>query len=376
MRILYPYNEILPKRRAHDVYVVRNCAGLSAAGATVTLAFGMGSLSDEELSCHYNVATNANLLWKRLPILRRNLGLPVSMNAIFFWAAQRLIRKNKPDWVVLSVFKQGDFHLKRRLPGVKYVYEVHELAWYPGLDAHEPNLRKRLAAERLMLSQADVITVTTVALQEILRGEPYNLTLPIVVVPLAVDFAPLPAPPPCNGDLQLMYVGQMYPGQGVDLLLRAIAQTEGVKTTLVGGKADELIELRQLARSLGIEHRVQFEGFRPPSELPELVAGAHALVAPFSASGRMPYVAHTKLLEYAAWQRPVLAPDLPATREHFAATGGWVPFVADDVDSLVGAINGLNNSSRRHDLYVSSCSHRVVSWDERSVRYLNLLQDL
>jgi glycosyltransferase involved in cell wall biosynthesis len=376
MRILYPYNEILPKRSAHDVYIVRNCAGLAAAGAEVTLAFGMGSLPDRELESHYHVTANENLSWKRLPIIRRNFGLPVNMSTVFFWATQKLIQKSKPDWVALSVFKQGAFHLKRRLPGVKYVYEVHELAWYPGRDAHEPKLRKRLAEERIMLSRADVVTVTTCALQDILRAEPYNLTLPIEVVPLAVDFAPLPPPPPCTGDLQLMYVGQMYPGQGVDLLLRALAQTKGIRLTLAGGKADELTVLKQLARSLGIGHRVQFAGFLAPAELPELVAGAHALVAPFSATGRMPYVAHTKLLEYAAWQRPVVAPDLPVTREHFESVGGWVPFVADDVDSLAGAVNSLMAGDVRQNLYESSRRHRVMGWGERSRRYLDLLRGM
>lgn len=375
MHILYPYNEILPKKSAHDVYIVRNCVSLAATGCTVELLCGSGSLPPGKLAEHYHLEQTTRFAWKRLPIIRKNLGLPLTWDTLFFWVTQRYIKQVRPDWVAFSVFKQAAYHLKRREPGVKYVYEVHELAWYPGRDADDPKLRKRLDIERLMLSRTDAVTVTTGALHDILRGEPYNLTIPIAVVPLAVDFAPLPPPPPYTGELQVMYVGQMYEGQGVDLLLHALAQTEGIRLTLVGGKADELTVLKNLAGSLHIDHRVHFAGFRPPSELSELVGGAHALVAPFSASGRMPYVAHTKLLEYAAWQRPVVAPDLPVTREHFESTGDWVPFVADDANSLAAALNSLMKEDQWLNLYEASRRHHVMSWSERSKRYLDFLRD-
>jgi glycosyltransferase involved in cell wall biosynthesis len=366
MKILYPYNEILPKRSAHDVYVARNCAALAAAGCDVAILCGAGSLPPAALTAHYQLRDVERLHWESLPILRKNFGLPFTWNAVFFWGSQRRISRIRPDWVALSVRKQGAFHLERKVPGVKYLYEVHELAWYPGRDLQDPKLQRRLEEERRMLSRADAVTVTTGALKEILQAAPYRLQVPIAVVPLAVDFSPLPAPPPLEGDLNLMYLGQMYPGQGVDLLLKALAGTRGIRLTLVGGKPEELALLRQLALSLGVEKRVDFAGFRAPAELPALAAGAHALVAPFSASGRMPYVAHTKLLEYAAWQRPVLAPDLPVTREHFTATDGWVPFQADDVDSLAGALQALTVEADLQTLYQGCLRHRALTWRQRS----------
>lgn len=376
MHIIYSYNEILPKKRAHDVYIARNCAALAAAGAEVTLICGAGSLPPAALAAHYQLAPAACLQWKTLPIVRKNFGLPFTWNALFFWATQRHICRARPDWVALSVLKQGVYHLGRKVPRVRYVYEVHELAWYPGQDPQAPGVRRRLDAERRMLGQADAITVTTSALRDILQAPPYKLDVPVAVMPLAVDFAPLPPPPSLSGELHLMYVGQMYPGQGVDLLLRAIAHTEGVRLTLVGGKTDELAALQRLALELGIAQRVNFAGFTPPSELSSLVAEAHALVAPFSAAGRMPYVAHTKLLEYAAWQRPVVAPDLPVTREHFAPTGGWVPFIADDMASLVGAVQSLATEGKLQSLYASCRQQRVLSWSERSQLYLDFLRSL
>jgi glycosyltransferase involved in cell wall biosynthesis len=373
VKILYPYNEILPKRSAHDVYVARNCAALARAGCEVVVLCGAGSDCPADLAAHYEMGDVERLRWQTLPILRKNFGLPFSWNALFFWGSQRQIRRVRPDWVALSVRKQGAYHLKRKVPGVKYVYEVHELAWYPGRDLQDPKLRRRLEMERLMLSRADAVTVTTGALRDILQGAPYHLKVPIQVVPLAVDFEPLPAPEPLSGELHLMYVGQMYQGQGVELLLKALARTSRIRLTLVGGKPEELAALRQLALSLGVEQRVHFAGFRAPSALPALAAGAQALVAPFSASGRMPYVAHTKLLEYAAWQRPVLAPDLPVTREHFEETGGWIPFQADDIGSLAQAMQTLREADKWQALCQACRRHSVATWADRSRSYLAFL---
>lgn len=375
MKIVYPYNEILPKRCAHDVYIARSCAALAAAGCDVAVLCGAGSKDPALLAAHYHLGDVEGLRWQTLPILRKNFGLPFTWNALFFWGSQRQISRIRPDWVALSVPKQGAYHLKRKVPGVRYLYEVHELAWYPGRDLADPRLRRSFEMERAMLSLADAVTVTTGALKEILQAAPYSLTVPVAVVPLAVDSPPLPAPPPLKGGLHVMYVGQMYTGQGVDLLLKALAGTSGIRLTLVGGKPEEIAALRQLALSLGVEPRVAFAGFRAPAELPALAAGAHVLIAPFSASGRMPYVAHTKLLEYAAWQRPVLAPDLPVTREHFAAAGGWLPFRADDVDSLSDALRALTVETNLVSLYEGCRRHRVLTWDVRSRMLLDFLRE-
>jgi glycosyltransferase involved in cell wall biosynthesis len=88
----------------------------------------------------------------------------------------------------------------------------------------------------------------------------------------------------------------------------------------------------------------------------------------------MPYVAHTKLLEYAAWQRPVIAPDLPVTREHFTASEVWIPFVADDAGSLAAAMQVLTSSGELARRTNCCLQHLTTSWRERSRIYLKSLQ--
>ncbi len=360
MQILYPYNEILPKRAAHDPFIFDECAALARCGCKVTLLCGKGSLSDSELFSHYGTKPQVFTV-KRLPIIRKNNPLHLTWNRFFFFFSQQEIRRQKPDWVILSVRKQGAYHLSRKIPNVRYLYEIHELAHYP----HHTS--PHFHVEREMLNRADLITVTTEALKQILVEPPYSLSTPIEVVPLAVKKEPLPPPPTNDSPLVLMYIGQLYRGQGVERLIEAISLVEGVELKIVGGRPDEIAQLKKIAPKT-----VDFMGFMPPAALSGIAKVAHAFVAPFEASGRMPYVAHTKLFEYAHWGRPIIAPDLPTVREHF--NSGTLLFEPENTKSLADCIYQLKNRDLRTHLQDEISSYKgKFSWEVRAGNYHELL---
>ena len=368
MRLAYLYNEILPTRKAHDAYVWRNCASLAAAGADVTLACGRGSPPDAALARHYDTPLPSTLHGARLAILRRNAAVPITWNRVFDAAAQRFIERERPDAVLLSVRKQGRFHLRRRLPGVRYVYEVHELAWYPTLGEAAAG-SSAVAMERETLAAADLVTVTTTALHDILRAPPYALANPIAIVPLAI--AP-PAPPPPIAHalpLHVMYIGQLYPGQGVEDLVAAVASVESCRLTVVGGAPEDVA---RVAASVppSAAARISFTGFMPPASIPALAASAHAFAAPFRAERRMPYVAHTKLLEYVALRRPVVAPALPIVLEHFPGGRGLAPYAANDVGALAQSLRSLADAAAWRALAEGVNGLALHDWASRASGYL------
>lgn len=359
MRILYPYNEILPKKRAHDVYIVNQCQAFGEAGDEVLLLSGRGSESDDRLRNHYGIP-HQKFSIKRLPIVRKNNFLSLSWNRVFFHFCQREIDAFQPDVVFLSVHKQGNFHLKRKRKNTVYVYEVHELAYYPTIGG-DP---KAIKEERALLEKADLITVTTEQLATILLHPPYSLRTRMAVLPLAVKGRPL-LPPPIDAPFTVAYVGQLYQGQGMDLLLEALAQTSTIQLMVIGGKQNEVAHYSDQAARLGIKKRVTFLGFQHPSALPTLLQRAHAFVAPFEAKGKMAYVAHTKLHEYAMWGRPIVAPNLPVVRELFPSGIGVELFSSGDISSLA---NALEKIGQKTTICVPS-----FSWEERVNTYKKIV---
>jgi glycosyltransferase involved in cell wall biosynthesis len=365
MRIIYPYNEILPKKKAHDVFIFHECAALAAQnGFDVTLLVGQGS--GVNLFSHYDVPENDHFRLQRLFILRKNKLLNLSWNLPFFFFCQRYIQHNRPDVVICSVRKQGAYHFQRKIPGIMYVYELHELSWYPNCPS-----ASFIQAEREMLARADLITVTTKLLKQILKNPPYQLKNPIEIVPLAVRSKPL-LPPSESDILRLTYVGQLYAGQGLPTLLQALSQMKGVHLKILGGKPEEIAHLKNLAKKLGVENCITFLGFILPGNIPSIIQDTDAFVAPFDQAGRMPYVAHTKLFEYAMWGRPIVAPDLPIVREHFSA--GVLLYEPDSSNALAVSLKNLQQRSTLHQLQQEIVAYQDrFSWNVRAQAYAYFL---
>jgi glycosyltransferase involved in cell wall biosynthesis len=385
VHILYPYNELLPKHSAHDVYIWRNCLSLAQSGAEVTLAIGTGSQNEKFLHQHYQSEPHANFHVRRFAMLRKNFGLPFTWNWVFLNAAQKEITRSKPDWVIMSVLKQGLYHLARRIQGVRYCYEVHELQYYPNKDIHafDAKQRTRLDAEVAMLRACDLVTVTTTALANILKAAPYSLSHErIAVIPLAAksNEALHPLHYREHEPFSLGYVGQLYKGQGIERLIEALALTPAhIQLTVVGGSVDDIARLQEHARQQGVSNRIRWLGFQPPSTLNDQVASVHAFVAPFDNTTRMPYVAHTKLVDYTAWGRPFIAPRLPVVVDelHGVEEPGCVLYAPDDTNALAEAIRQLAVPAVYARVSQIATSDewlaKALGWNERSTQLNNRL---
>jgi len=109
----------------------------------------------------------------------------------------------------------------------------------------------------------------------------------------------------------MMYVGNLEPYQGVDLLLDALAlaapQVEQVDLVIAGGSSEHIEAYTKRAESLGVAERVHFLGPWPARKLGELLAEADILTAPRIRGINTPM----KIFPYLHSGRPVLATALP-----------------------------------------------------------------
>lgn len=370
MKIIYPYNEILPLKKAHDAYVVRNCAALASSGCDVTLLCGKGSLSKEALFEFYKIEKNNPLKVIQLPILRKNNRLRINWNYVFFWNAKRYIEKHQPDVVLFSVLKQADFLLKSKLKGCKYIYEVHQLQWYPTLKEHMH--LNRIRWERSIYNRCDLVTVTTEALKKILGVYPYDLKSKLEVVPLACDFEPLPKHKP-GEVLRLCYVGQLYAKQGLHRLLDALKKVSNVELQVLGGKPLQIDHYQSYCKEKGIANRVHFEGFVAPEHFKKKIQNVDAFVTTFDNSERMPYVAHTKIYEYLAMQRPIMAPNLEIVKEH--APFGLITYEPESKDSLIAAIEKLKDPDIYNSLSTELSQNKILNWKSRGLFLKKLVEN-
>jgi glycosyltransferase involved in cell wall biosynthesis len=102
-----------------------------------------------------------------------------------------------------------------------------------------------------------------------------------------IDVLHPPAPPPRDytepprdGPPRFVFLGRMIPHKGVEWLLRAAARVRSDVRFDLAGTGNQEGDYRALARSLGLDHRVQFHGWLDGGAIESLLRGARALIFP------------------------------------------------------------------------------------------------
>jgi len=135
---------------------------------------------------------------------------------------------------------------------------------------------------------------------------------------------------------RLLYVGRIDERKGIDTLIDALAQLPPEARLEIVGSWDEREEgrLRERARALGAAERVRFAGRRERDELPELYAGADAVVFPVRWDepwGLVP-------LEAMGRGRPVVATGRGGSAEYLRDGQNCLLFEAGDPAALAAAL--------------------------------------
>lgn len=135
----------------------------------------------------------------------------------------------------------------------------------------------------------------------------------------------------------LLYFGNLVThSHGVDLLLRAFAQSQTSYPLVIAGDGHERAALQQLAQQLGIGSRCVWLGQVEPTTIPILLAHAHASIDPVpdtcAAAARYPL----KICESLAQGVPVITSPIGDRATLVGASGILVP--AGDIRALADAL--------------------------------------
>jgi glycosyltransferase involved in cell wall biosynthesis len=166
------------------------------------------------------------------------------------------------------------------------------------------------------------------------------------------------------------------------VVLRAVASIKRsrpklpVQTTFYG-RGDALPALEALATELGIADRVSFPGRIPIEDVPRAIADADIGVAPTRLDPFTGMSLSTKLLEYAAMDKPVVASRLPTVERYFAPDTLTV-YEPGDAESLATSILGLVDDAAGRRSRVDLTRKRVdeLSWTRQSEAYRSVVDRL
>jgi glycosyltransferase involved in cell wall biosynthesis len=345
------------------------------------------------------VVAGVNL--RRLPV-RRHQGadLPVYLAeyGVFLcrslWAATRAHHRRHyclvevhslPDYLVFAA-------LPMKLAGVPVLLDLHEAmpeffrSRFPRA-ANPISYRLLRLQERLSIAFANEVMTVNEPLAERLRGlgvKADRLTVVLNSPDLGL-FDPTAYPRRkfmADGTLRIVYTGALTPTYELDVVLRAVASIKRsrpempVQATFYG-RGDALPALEALAADLGIADRVGYPGRIPIEDVPRAIADADIGVAPTRLDPFTGMSLSTKLLEYAAMNKPVVASRLPTVERYFAPDTLTV-YEPGDADSLAASILRLVDDAPGRRLRVELTRKRVdeLSWTRQSEAFLSLVDRL
>jgi glycosyltransferase involved in cell wall biosynthesis len=345
--------------------------------------------------------TVAGVEVQRLDVQRHQgagLGIYLREYLSFFarssWAAVRLHRRR--HFRLVQVHSLPDFlafaALPLRLAGVPLVLDLHEAmpeffrTRFPG--ASNPLMNGLLRVqERLSIAISTRTLSVNAAMRDRLVGLGVQPTK-LLVVPNSpalgrFDVASLPSREfRADGRLRLIYTGALTPTYELDATLRAVASIARQRPELdvvldLYGRGDSEEVLRALAGELDIADKVIFHGRIPIEDVPAAVATADIGVAPTRLDPFTAVTLSTKVYEYAAMGKPVVASRLPLVAASFPpdTVSTYEP---GSVDSLRDALLALVDDQQAREQRVAGTQRivREAAWERASLPYLALVAEL
>ena len=380
-----------PLQRANGVQTVKTADALARAGLrTRLLVRHSDPRGTSEVLEHYGLSAGSGLEVRRLHVLHR-AGLFSMPRALFL--AQALPRA--ATWMRGGglVFTR-DLQLADLLVrggGRRVVYEAHAVealmyaergALYGTGERPSPRKQARLRArERRVWTRAAGVVTTTAGIRDSLEAA-FGSRPRVRVVPNGCDAPPAALPALSAEDPpRVLYAGQLYPWKGVDVLVEAMAEVPRATLVVLGGLAGErdAERVRAAVAARGLLARAEMPGTVPLTRVREELARAAVVVVPVLRTAMTErHTSPLKAFEAMAAGRPLVASDLPSSREVLrdGETALLVP--PGDARALADALRRLL-ADRALAARLAEGAWReaaAYSWEARAVRLRGLFDEV
>lgn len=391
--VMIPADIRFPLERANGVQIVKTAAALARAGHRTTLVVRRSDPRETaEILSLYGVPADERLLVRRLAVGHRagRFALP-RLRFLARATAIGLAALQRGEVVVTRDLQLADALLSL-LRGARVVYESHAVeallyreraAIYGTSEAtSEAKARRLERRERRVWQRAAGVVTTTAGIRNSFEAAfgPRERTLVIpngCDVPASRDFPGLASDRPAR----VLYAGQLYPWKGVDVLVEAMADVPDAQLVVLGGLAGEqdFERVRALVGARGLEARVELRGTLPQVQVAQELARAAAVAVPFLKTGMTErHSSPLKAFEAMAAGRPIVASDLPSSREFLRDGENALLVPAGDAGALASALRRLlQDRALAQSLAEAAYAEAPrYSWDTRAQKLGELLKEV
>lgn len=188
-----------------------------------------------------------------------------------------------------------------------------------------------------------------------------------------------PAPAASESVLRVGYIGHLYEGRGVDLIIELARRCPWLHMHVVGGESGDVRHWQEASRTVD---NIIFHGYVRPAETVDYRDMCDVLVAPYQQVVKVAgnqvdtskWMSPLKIFEYMASSKAIVCSDLPVLREVLTDGENALLCKADDVDAWCAAMERLRDDvdlrkalgERAYRDYVNK-----YTWEQRAARLLS-----
>jgi len=247
----------------------------------------------------------------------------------------------------------------------------------PPQAAKADRLRRR---ENRVWRRARAFVATTAGIRDTFR-EQFGTRSGVAVVANGCDVPVDRTFPGLAAQPRVLYAGQLYPWKGVDVLVDAVARVPSARLVVLGGIPGEADfgRVKARAEALGIADRVELRGLVPQAEVARELALARVVAVPVRRSEMtLRHTSPLKAFEAMAAGRPILASDLPSSREFLRhAENAWLVAPDDPAALAEGLARLLEDDALSERIARAAFEDAVAfSWDARARRLMDVFAEI
>ncbi|MCT7358576.1 glycosyltransferase family 4 protein [Thalassolituus pacificus] len=336
--LIYVSNSVLPSKFANSVHVMKMCNAFSLNGFDVTLIGKSISSKFNKFSLFNVYDVDPIFQIKLFNVLRLPLSsVFISLFVIPFW----IVLNRRQDSIVYSRNRHASFILS--VLGVCHYYEMH------GISANyiQDKLDRFICGSRALTR----LVVISESLAHDIKDSFDLKHDKLVVAHDGADIYDLDSIETLrlNGNFKynVGYVGSLLPGKGVGLLCDAALDLHDIGFHIVGGARVEVDEFKE---NYKFQNNIFFYGFVSHESTKKYLKAFDVVVLPneknvTTANGEDigKYTSPLKMFEYLAFDKKIIASDLPVLREVLQGDYCFY-FKAGDSKDLASVIRTTKNT--------------------------------
>lgn len=369
IKIAYCAHSKVPSREANSIHVMKMCQALANQNVNVELVVPNMKTESGDPFDFYGVKNNFainHINWPRV-----KFGV-----LIYSYRVLNYLIKNNKDVVYgrdLTTCFMTASH------GLPTIWESHSPVDYWGF----PYIQffKRMIKKKSFLK----IVVISSTLRDYYIHEYKISPDKIIVLPDCSDLLDIdninPIKLASEGyKVNVGYIGQLYPGKGMEIISQLVPQCPNVMFHVIGGKESDISFWKA---KLNDFNNIIFYGFKKPSETASYGISMDILIAPYmrrvqgvggDRSDISNWMSPLKLFEYMSYRKPIIASDLPVLHD-VLNNDNSVLCNPDNIQEWVNAINLLIDDKDYANKLSSNAYTSFVSnftWGKRAKKIVEL----